>query len=74
MKKDKYVDQIYNEVKEHMPVNERIAYCQQLINETLVFVAQNSERLEDHEKQRYNEILVTAQQEINKLKEKSAEN
>ncbi|MES2513165.1 MAG: hypothetical protein V4580_03440 [Bacteroidota bacterium] len=74
MKKFKYIDQIYNEVKEHMPVEERISYCQKLISETQLFVQQNSSRLEDRERQRYTAILLTAQKEIDKLKAKGKAN
>ena len=68
MKKFKYIDQVYNDVKELMPVAERIFYCQKLISETQSFVQQNSARLEESEKQRYNAILLTAQKEMEELK------
>jgi hypothetical protein len=67
MKKFTFIDQVYNEVKSHMPIKDRLSYCRQLMIETQLFVQKNSAILDTRAKHRYAAIIHTAQQEIKKL-------
>lgn len=61
------IDPVYANVIHHMSVAERIAYCEQLIDKTQSFLANNNKFLGQEIKQKNLEIISRSQGELRKL-------
>lgn len=62
------LDTLYADVFQKMTVDERIAYCESLINTTQSFIIKNDLFLNKNIKVRSNEIIIAAQAELKELK------
>lgn len=58
------MDPVYESVSECMSLNDRIAYCKQLISETENFLQSSSVFLEEKTKDKYRKLISAARKEI----------
>lgn len=65
------LDTVYADVFQKMTIDERIAYCESLIDTTQSFLIKNDLFLHKNIKTRSNEIIYAAQTELKELKKGS---
>jgi len=61
------IDTVYANVIQHMPLPEKIAYCEQLIDKTQSFLSKNNKFMDTRIKEKSLEIIASAQSELKKL-------
>ncbi|MEO6424538.1 MAG: hypothetical protein ABIP40_03960 [Bacteroidia bacterium] len=61
------LDTVYADVFKNMAIQERLDYCQSLINTTKSFLVKNNEFLQENIKEKSRELITAAENEMKEL-------